>query len=135
MTIATIDKRWTDDLHRETVHRVLGVLTRSRFSIETEKRLQADMAEKFADAGLVVAREVVVTGGIIDFLVEDRLGAGIGIEVKIAGAAKDIYRQLQRYAEDPRIASFVLVTAKPIALPPLINGKRVTIVQLGRAWL
>ncbi|MGE3064142.1 MAG: hypothetical protein AB7K67_01030 [Hyphomicrobiaceae bacterium] len=125
------------------MHGIVALLSRARLSTETEKRLQADMAERFAAAGLVFEREVVVDGGVIDFLITapgGRLASGespgeIGIEVKIGGTAKDARRQLERYAEEPRIASFVLVTAKPLLMPSLIGGKRVAFVFLGRAWL
>jgi len=131
----TASARWAAEQHAEAVAKVVSVLCRSRLAMETEKRMQADMAERFADAGLVFEREVAVAGGIIDFLVQDRLSAGIGIEVKIGGRQADIVRQITGYAADPRIASFVLATSKPYALPTRIAGKRITTVHLGRAWL
>lgn len=134
----TLAPRWADPQYVETVHQIVDILSRARLSTETEKRLQADMALRFDDAFLDFEREVPVAGGIIDFLI--RVSAvgepnAIGIEVKISGAANDVFRQIDRYAADPRIASFVLVTAKPLAIPPLIGGKPVVRVQLGRAWL
>lgn len=68
---------------------------------------------------------------IIDFLVNDH----IGIEVKIGGSAKDIYRQLERYTAFDQIKEIILVTSRTMGLPPTINNKPVFVLNLSKAWL
>jgi len=134
---------------------VLNALEGARLLITTEKDVQRQIGQCFKAAGLVFSREVPVEGGIIDFYVglsrtaivpgQGRLPMplpisgprfkAVGVEVKIGGAKRAIYRQLCRYAEDEAICSLVLVTAAAMGLPPTINGKPVTVFSLGRAWL
>lgn len=119
-----------------TMHYVLQVLANKRFPLEDEKATQAAIETVLRAAVLGgarlpdVAREVAVTGGIIDFIVSD-----CGIEVKIKGTAASIQRQLRGYAEDPRIAGIILVTSRIVALPDAINGKPIAVLNMGRAWL
>lgn len=106
-------------------------LWRWRLPLESEKETQSRLAELFRAHGIPFEREVRIEGGVIDFL----LGDGTGVEVKLTGAAKAIWRQLQAYSTEPRIERLVLLTAKPMTLPPEIGGKRARVVNLGRAWL
>ena len=116
---------------------ILGVLAGKRFPLENEKALQAAMAATLEAAfeGFVF-REHKLVGGVIDFVVVNCPGFGAtGIEVKIGGSARDIHRQIVAYAVDPHLTSLILATSKAMALPPAIIGKRVTVFDLGRAWL
>lgn len=115
-----------------TVDAILAALRGRCLPLANEKNLQADMADVFKEAGLVLEREVRVgPREIIDFL-----GAGVGIEVKIKGSSKrEIYRQLERYAQSDRIEQLVLVTNVPMGMPPEINGKPVYVHNLALAWL
>lgn len=107
------------------------VLSRTKFPATPEKDVQAAVADALTDAGIAFEREVRLNDhDIIDFLV-----AGVGIEVKIKGARRAIYRQLQRYAESDAVKSLVLLSSVAMGLPPEIDGKPVTILSLGRAWL
>ena len=110
----------------------ISMLALLRLPLDNEKRCQAEIARALAASNFRFEREVPVAGGIIDFLLPD---SGIGIEVKIKGQAKAIYRQLQGYAFDQRITRLVLASSKAMALPPLIGGKRCTIIDLARGWL
>lgn len=114
----------------DETRRIIALIGRSRLPMSDEKVLQQAIEILLGSQGIAFTREAVVAGGVIDFLAGD-----VGIEVKIAGPAREVLRQLTRYAEEPRIAHLVLVAAFPCALPPIIGGKRCTIVDLGRAWL
>lgn len=115
----------------EIVYSLVNVLASTRFPAGPEKLLQEAVADALTDAGIAFEREFRLNDhDIIDFLV-----AGIGIEVKIKGARRAIYRQLQRYAESDAVKSLVLLSSVAMGLPPEIDGKPVTIVSLGRAWL
>jgi len=129
-----------------------------RLPLEDEKRLQQEIARRLDSYGIEHQREVQlyappesagefnvhinghdmkVTGvgiGIIDFFVPS---IGAGIEVKIKGTAKDLTRQLRRYAEDERINQLVVLTAKSFALPDTIGRRRVLVdsVNIARGWL
>lgn len=110
---------------------VIEALRGVRFLLEDEKQLQADMALTFARASIACEREVQVTGGIIDFMA----AGGVGIEVKIGGQRGAILRQVKAYMRDDRISELVIVTARPLALAPVIGGKPAFVLDLGRAWL
>lgn len=114
----------------EEARQIVGLIGRSRLPMSDEKALQSAIEQLLTEHGIAFTRETKVTGGIIDFVVGE-----IGIEVKIEGPAREVLRQLTRYAEDARIKQFVVVAAFPCALPVSILGKPCTIVNLGRAWL
>lgn len=101
-----------------------------RFRYCGERDLQDGLARVFDAAGLEVDREVRLSPRErIDFLAGD-----IGLEVKVAGRPSALARQLMRYALDPRIAGLVLVTDRTqfaaLRLPPMFNGKPLTVVAL-----
>lgn len=101
-----------------------------RFPINSEKALQSAMAEEFERSGIVAKREVNLGDGcIIDFLIGE-----VGVEVKIKGQRREIYRQCERYCEHERIASLVLVTNAAMGMPQTLHGKPAMVVYLGKAW-
>lgn len=112
---------------------VLQALAGKRLPLQDEKALQNSIWSVFeADAATwKCAREVKIAGGIIDFIV----AGDTGVEIKIKGTAAAIARQLAGYAAEARLSGLVLVTAKTVAVPPMIGGKPVAILDLGRAWL
>lgn len=114
-----------------TMHQVIEVLRGKRFPLEDEKNTQAAidgvLREKFAD----VQREVPVTGGIIDFMIDHV----IGIEIKLKGQRAAIQRQVRRYAADKRIRGIIIVTAKPVSMETQIAGVPIMEISLGSAWL
>lgn len=110
---------------------IVGVLRPLRLSLSDELRLHAQMAEAFDTAGLPYEREVRLSSrDRIDFMF-----GTVGVEVKINGSKREIYRQLERYAEHDRITALLLVINVPMGLPPTINGKPVALHSLARAWL
>lgn len=72
-----------------------------RWPLSDEKRLQEVMAEQLAGGSIAAEREVHLgDGDIIDFMV-----GGTGIEVKIKGSKRAIYRQCERYCGHARVTS------------------------------
>lgn len=110
---------------------VAATLFGKRFPLENEIGTQAAIFEALrAKFGGLVEREAPAPGGRIDFAVAD-----IGVEVKLKGQPAAIIRQCTRYLNDRRFAGLVLVTAKLVALPPMVCGKPCRVVNLGAAWL
>lgn len=117
----------------DTLNHVLAALRGKRFPLEDEKQTQ-NAIERTLQSALGAGyweREVRIAGGIIDFLAF----GDVGIEVKLKGRAGEIRGQIARYAIEPRLKSLVLVTAKPVAIAEIINGKRCAVLDIARAWL
>jgi hypothetical protein len=120
-----------------TAERVMGILRNARLPLEDEKQLQEEMwglLRSIAGNDFRMLREQTIAGGRIDFVAEHVSGL-TGIEVKVKGGKREIFRQLCGYCEDGRLAELIVATSLPLALPRFINGKPVAIVDLGRAWL
>lgn len=115
---------------------VVALLRQGRFSLAAEADCQADIQAFLADrlpAGCALSREHRLgPGERPDFMVDGR----IVIEVKIKGAVRAaIGRQLLRYAKHADVEAMILASNVSMALPPLIGGKPVAVVSLGRAWM
>jgi hypothetical protein len=116
--------------HADIIH----VLSKRRFNLDTEKTTQAEIAAALADSfpGVSIVREYALDGrSEIDLLVDVR----IGIEVKIKGAKREIYRQCERYCQFAQIEIFILITNRSMGFPKELNGKSCYVVKLGQAWL
>ena len=106
-------------------------LQKARLDLQNEKVLQQQIYDLFIQAGIECRREVQLSAGnIIDFVSHQ-----IGIEVKINGTKKAIYKQCERYAAHDELLALIVVTNKSIALPSHINNKPTFIINLGQAWL
>lgn len=86
----------------------MAVLESTRFCWSSEDDLQRGLASAFTNAGLAVQREVRVDAHNRLDLVVGR----VGIEVKIAGAWRDVLRQVVRYCTLDLIDALVLVTTR-----------------------
>lgn len=116
------------------VNDVFEVLRRKRFNLHDEKILQAEIQAEFVLAWgqADVEREFVLDHrNTIDFLISGDLG----IEVKIGGQKRAIYKQCERYCCFDKIKSLLLVTNRSMGFPQQINGKDCYVLNLGRAWL
>eukprot|EP01037_Dinobryon_pediforme_P011468 gene11468-11562_t len=83
-------------------------LKNARFILTDEKKLQAQIMERL-EGYMDIEREYRLSPkDVIDFF-----GNGIGIEVKIKGSAKEIYRQLERYLFDADRNRFIITKADP----------------------
>lgn len=114
-----------DDLAFEIVR----TLSRHKFSAQNEKMLQIDLGATLRSYA-PIREHRLDDHNIIDFFVD-----GIGIEVKIKGGRKEIFRQCQRYCDFEEIKAFVLVTNRATGFPKEINGKPCYVVNLGMGWL
>lgn len=117
---------------------IVHLLTSHRLPLSDEKQLQVAICDVFNAAGVAFAREFrLAPGDIVDFMVGELapIEAGIAIEVKIKGARRDIFRQVDRYCTHKGVREFVLATNVPMGLPPLIWDKPTSVAQLGRGWL
>lgn len=122
--------------------RLVAEIARFRLPLTDEKTLQAAVEGILIHARLLYRREVPVKGGIVDFMTGPALESSdwpplgaVGVELKIKGGKRDIYRQVQRYCEDPRIGRLLVVAGLALALPTEICGKPVTILNIAKAWL
>lgn len=115
-----------------TIERIISILRPLRLTLADEKRLQCEMADAFTAAGLPFEREVRLSQrDVIDFV----LDGGTGIEVKVKGGKRDIFHQVERYAEHDAISELLLVTNVPMGMPEEVCGKPVYVHHLFRAWL
>lgn len=116
-----------------TARTVAEVLAPYRFRWAREDDLQRAIAGALAGAGLPLEREVALTRrDRVDLLV-----GRVAVEVKIAGSARGVRRQLARYAGSPLVDEIVLVTARSAhtALAGVVGGKPVEVVSLAGAGL
>jgi hypothetical protein len=113
---------------------VVRLLQQCRFDLSTEKRLQADIEETLADAGIGFEREKPLSeADIPDFFVE----GGIVVECKMRNKAKKvaIYEQLCRYAKHPTVTALILASNVSMGLPSEVNGKPLYSASLSRGWI
>ncbi len=117
------------------MHRVSEALVRARFRYVNEVELHGGIAALLNEVGIVVGpgnREVCLSPrDRIDFL----LDLGLGIEVKVDGAASGVWRQLRRYAEHDLVRALMLVTTRArhaTGAPTSLNGKPIEIHVLRR---
>lgn len=112
---------------------VAALLGRARFRYRDEIELHDGIAACLTEAGIPVDatdREIRLSArDRIDFL----LPGGLGIEAKVAGRPGDVWRQITRYAQHPRVRSLLLVTTRArhaVDAPTTINGKTITVCVL-----
>ena len=113
---------------------IIEILNKKRFLLHDEKELQRQVHTellKHFRTDQLEAEHYLDKGSIIDFFILP----GIGIEVKIKGGKREIYRQCIRYCGFERIKALILLTNISIGFPEEINGKPCYIVKLGKAWL
>lgn len=102
-----------------------------RWPLSSETQLQEMFANELRAAGHAVAREVRLSP-------EERIDAvvgSIGVEIKIKGQPRAIYRQCERYCMFDRLDSLVLATSISMGMPHDINGKPVLVASLSRGWV
>ncbi len=107
---------------------IAGLIGGHRYRYRDELQLHDGIGQVLAEAGVIVAAEARLSGrDRIDFL-----AGTVGIEVKVAGTAAAVVRQLRRYAASPRVEALILVTnrARHRAMPDQSGGKRVRVVWL-----
>jgi hypothetical protein len=108
---------------------IAELLARHLFRFSAEDQLQEGIAGALAQAGIVdVRREVALSKR--DRI--DLIAGRVGIEVKVAGTAASVARQLARYAASPSLDELVLVTIRSLhaRVPRVVGGKAVHVVSL-----
>lgn len=116
----------------QVVAAAVAAIAGRRFCATGENLLQLELATVLGDAGVPFLREVELVGaGRIDFLLAGR----VGLEVKVAGSASEVIRQLWRYAHSGELASLVLVTTRAthLRIPRSLCGVPVACVRA--EWL
>lgn len=116
-----------------TLDAIVKTLSWVKFPLQNEKLLQAEISKVLP----LCMREYTLHDsngacGTIDFF---SIRSGVGVEIKIQGGKKQIYRQVKRYCDSFEIKALVLVTNRSMGLPAEINGKPCVVVNLGEAWL
>lgn len=102
-----------------------------QFSLVNEKRLQGQIEDELTALGVPFERELDLGGGdVIDFMFGD-----VGMEVKIKGRRRTIYEQCVRYCKHDRVRELVLATNASMGMPAIVEGKPVSVIYIGRAWL
>ena len=100
-----------------------------RFRLNTERVLQDEMEEALRAGSFPVSREHRLPGaGIIDIMV-----GRVGIEAKIDGSKREIFRQCSRYCDHDDVGALILATNVALGLPRM--AKPAFVLNLGRAWL
>ncbi len=109
----------------------LQILSRIKFSLDDEKKLQEDIASALKAHKVEFEREYVLDPhNMPDFFID-----GTAIEVKIKGNARKIYKQCERYCQFEQVKELILITNRSMGFPKSINGKPCYILTLGKAWL
>lgn len=110
---------------------IVTILSGKKFSLESEKALQQEIHDTLSQWLVGLKREYRLDSkNVIDFFVD-----GVGIEVKIKGKRKDIFKQCERYCEFYEIKSLILITNRAIGFPAQINNKPCIVINLGIGWL
>lgn len=110
---------------------VLHALRSGRFSLSREKETQAEISAALSFLKIDHEREVDLGDrNIIDFMI-----GKAGIEVKIGGSKRAIYKQCERYCETGKLSDLILATNVAIGFPEQIAGVPCYVVSLGRGWL
>lgn len=112
---------------------LVDAIRRRRFRYVDEDELQRGLAAALEADGFEIEREVILSPR--DRI--DILAGRVGIEVKVAGQAASVVRQLERYAESDRVDELVLVTSRVrhLAVPSEIGGKPVSVVAIAGGGL
>jgi hypothetical protein len=116
---------------RTIAFEIVSLLAKARLPLSDEKILQNEIEKLIKATGYDYGREIKMVIGTIDFVV----GEGVGIEVKIGGQKRKIWRQIGGYLEDPRIEHLIVAASTPLAFPQHSSGKPITVVSLAGAWL
>jgi hypothetical protein len=111
----------------EACRALVRFLETRRWPLSDEKRLQEAVADELTANGFEFEREVTLArGDVIDFMV-----GNIGMELKIKGQRRAIYRQCERYCLHERVQGLVLASAVAMGVPAFVNCKPLLVAHLG----
>lgn len=101
-----------------------------RFSLSSEAKAQDEFFEEMRRNDVNIEREVILgAADRIDFMHGD-----IGIEFKIKGRRREIYRQCERYCGYDRVGTLILASRMSMGTLAQINGTPVYVARLG-SWM
>lgn len=111
--------------------RIKELLSRYRLDITSEATVQDQIEKVLQESKIEYYREFRLSSNDrIDFFI-----GGIGIEIKINGPVRAIFRQCAKYCACDEIESLVLVSARAMGFPDTIKGKPCYYHNLGQSWL
>ena len=116
--------------HQCTIEAIRQALCGIVMMPRSEAELHGIIERRLLAVGISHQREAPTATGPVDFA----LGS-LAMEVKVAGSANDIARQIIRYLQEPQFTALVLVTARAITLPishveTLEGDKPVHVIEL-----
>lgn len=115
------------------IDKLISALNKVRFDPTRESVMQEQIKAALASAGFNFEKEFTFNPqSRIDFF---HIESGTGIEVKISGSPKAIYRQCKKYLDLPEVNQLLLLTNKAMGMPETISGKKIRVLNTGRAWL
>jgi hypothetical protein len=120
-----------ENMNSQTKDILLKILSSYKFNLTDEKDTQREILKVLMENQINFHREYRLDSkNILDFFAD-----GIGVEVKIKGRARSIYKQCERYCQFEEVKGLILITNKTIGFPKEINQKPCWILNLGKAWL
>jgi len=117
----------------QTIRDICVALTGKRIPPHPEAAAQQEIAQLLQQAGMDPRPEVRLGArDRVDFLCH-----GIAVEVKVGRnwQARAVLRQCQRYLLHEEVLGLVVVSGKPLVLPPVHGGKPVRVFSIGKGWL
>jgi hypothetical protein len=117
----------------DVVDAIARTIRGCRFRYSSEDELQQGLAQALTEAGFGVEREVRLDShSRLDLLV-----GRVAVEVKVAGPARGVRAQVDRYLLNDRLDGLVLVTSRVrhVTLPRESNGKPIVVVELAGVGL
>ncbi len=92
-----------------SVTSIVTALVRHRFHLHyPEQLLKEEVSMVLRERGIPFAREALIT----DVERVDFLCGTVGIEVKVAGSALSLARQIDRYGDSPLLSALVIVVTR-----------------------
>jgi hypothetical protein len=114
-----------------TAEEIVSFIQCRRFSLHSETKTHDEFFVEMAQDGVSLDREVeIAPGDRIDFM-----HGTIGIEFKVKGQRRAIYRQCERYCQSDRVHQLVLASNISMGSLKEIAGKPVFVAHLGRGWM
>lgn len=114
---------------------LFNLLSQKAFDYIDEAVCQQQIGKYLTSFGVVFEPEKVLVGfGRIDFFFP-RSGLGLEVKANKQWCKREVFRQMERYAECDSITGLLLATGKMQGLPDTLRGKPARILSLGAAHL
>ncbi|MFG0772832.1 SNF2-related protein [Vibrio plantisponsor] len=123
------ESKHKESTSEKDINNLLSVLQTGSFSVMDEKVTQSQIESLLNDNNITFEREKRFPSGIVDFFLSQ---TGIALEVKAnkQWGKMDVFRQCERYCQEPEVKGLVLATARIQGLPKEISGKPAKVFQL-----